>query len=72
MNVLLFAIVDNVLKLGLIISPPIFGSFNGVQVSFVILNLFVIVVDSIVSLQSSLFMTSSISGQDRTIGSMKL
>jgi hypothetical protein len=50
----------------MIISPTIFGSSNGVQMSIVILNLFVIVVDSIVSLQSSFFMTSSISGPDRT------
>jgi hypothetical protein len=53
-----------------VVSPTIFGSSNGVQMSFVILNLFVIVVDSIVSLQSSYFMTSSISGLDN--GSMKL
>jgi hypothetical protein len=53
-------------KLWLIISPIIFGSSNGVQMSFVILNLSVIVVDSIVSLQSNSFMTSSISGPDRT------
>jgi hypothetical protein len=43
-----------------------FGSSNGVQMSFVILNLFVIVADSIVSLQSSSFMTSSIPGPYRT------
>jgi hypothetical protein len=50
----------------MIISPTIFGSSNGVQMSFVI-NFFVIVVDSIVSLQSSFFFTtSSISGPDRT------
>jgi hypothetical protein len=55
LNVLLFVIVDDVPKLCLIISPTLFGSFNGVQVSFVILSLFVIVVDSILSLQSSLF-----------------
>jgi hypothetical protein len=53
-----FVIIDDV--------PTIFCSSNGVQMSLVILNLFVIVVDSIVSLQSSFFMTSSISGLDRT------
>jgi hypothetical protein len=52
---IVFVIIDDVPK-----------SSNGVQMSFVILNLFVIVVDSIVSLQSSFFMTISISGPDRT------
>jgi hypothetical protein len=47
-------------------------SYNGVQMSFVILNLFVIVVDSIVSLQSRFFYDKFYicSGSDN--GSMKL